>query len=117
MFQLTVLLLQEHDLQTVRNKLLPIKEIVPHLNIFEKINKMAGLEEDPDRMMELGDYYAEFHQYDKAIDCFFWEMELQPQNPVPVQKISKMYQKKGMVKESAAYQKISAQLSHNQEVS
>ncbi|OIK16837.1 hypothetical protein BIV60_02135 [Bacillus sp. MUM 116] len=112
MFQLVILLLKEHDLQTVRDILLPVNKAFSQLNVFEKINKMAGLEEDPDRMMELGDYYAEFHQYDKAIDCFFWEMELQPQNPVPVQKISKMYQKKGMVKEAAAYQKISDQLSH-----
>jgi hypothetical protein len=77
---------------------------------------MAGLEEDPERMMELGDYYAEFQQYDKAIDCFFWEMELQPQNPIPVLRISKMYQQKGMVKEASVYQKIAAQLKDNQQV-
>ena len=76
---------------------------------------MVELLEDPDRMMELGDYYAEFKQFDKAIDCFFWEMELQPQNPSPVWKISKMYQSKGMVKEAAAYQKIYEQLKSNQE--
>ena len=66
-------------------------------------------------MMELGDYYAEFKQFDLAIDCFFWEMELQPQDPSPVWKISKMYQSKGMIKEAAAYQKVFAQLKSNQE--
>ncbi|MDR6999895.1 hypothetical protein [Neobacillus niacini] len=116
MLQLAVLLLEEHDLQTVRQKLIPIHETVSHLKVIEMINKMAELEEDPDRMMELGDYYAEFYQYDKAIDCFFWEMELQPQNPIPVLKISKMYQQKGMVKEASEYQKIGAQLKHNQQV-
>ena len=116
MSQLAVLLLEEHDLQTVRNKLIPVNETIPHLKVFEKINKMAGLEEDPERMMELGDYYAEYQQYDKAIDCFFWEMELQPQNPIPVLRISKMYQQKGMVKEASVYQKIAAQLKDNQQV-
>ena len=115
-FQLSVKLLEEHDLKTVREKLFPIQAILPQLNAIRKINEMAGLEEDPDRMMELGDYYAEFNQFDKAIDCFFWEMELQPQNPIPVQKISKMYQHKGMAKEAAVYQKICAQLKQNKEV-
>ena len=36
------------------------------------------LVEDPDHMMELGQYYAEFKQYDEAIGCFSWEMELHP---------------------------------------
>jgi len=115
-FQLSVKLLEKHDLKTVHEKLLPIQKLFPNVKVINKINEMAKLVEDPDRMMELGDCYAEFHQFDQAIDCFFWEMELQPQNPIPVQKISKMYQHKGMAKEAAVYQKICAQLKQNKEV-
>jgi tetratricopeptide (TPR) repeat protein len=114
-FQFAEILLKEHDLKTVHEKLIPIEKIIPGLEVIRKISEMVELLEDPDRMMELGDYYAEFKQFDQAIDCFFWEMELQPQDPSPVRKISKMYQSKGMVKEAAAYQKVFAQLKSNQE--
>ncbi|MGG3467420.1 hypothetical protein ABES02_07920 [Neobacillus pocheonensis] len=110
LFQLAVILLEEHDLKTVHEKLLPIHTLLPDSVVIAKVNKMVEMLEDPDRMMELGEYYAEFKQYDKAIDCFFWEMELQPQDPTPVQKISKMYQHKGLVEEAATYQKVYAQL-------
>jgi tetratricopeptide (TPR) repeat protein len=114
-FQFAEVLLKEHELKTVYEKLIQIQKIIPGLAVVRKISDMVGLLENPDRMMELGDYYAEFNQFDQAIDCFFWEMELQPQNPVPVRKISKMYQSKGMVQEAAAYQKVFAQLKRNQE--
>lgn len=114
-FQFAEILLKEYDLKTVHEKLIPIQKVIPDLEVIRKISKMVELLEDPDRMMELGDYYAEFKQFDQAIDCFFWEMELQPQNPSPVRKISKMYQLKGMINEASAYQKIFAQLKSNQE--
>ncbi|MDP4170512.1 MAG: hypothetical protein Q8906_07865, partial [Bacillota bacterium] len=113
-FQLAVSLFEEHDLKTVYEKLLPIQKLLPKSLVFRKLNTMLELSEDPDRMMDLGDYYAEFKQYDKAIECFFWEMELQPQDPNPVKKISKMYQHKGMVNEAANYQKVYDQLKSNQ---
>ncbi|MDR4945156.1 tetratricopeptide repeat protein [Neobacillus cucumis] len=113
-FQLAVILLEEHDLKEVHEKLLPIQKIHPYSAVIRKMNNMLALLEDPDQMMELGDYYAEFKQFDKAIDCFFWEMELQPQDPNPVQKISRMYQHKGMVKEAATYQKVYEQIKSNQ---
>jgi tetratricopeptide (TPR) repeat protein len=112
---LVVNLLKDHDLKTVQEKLEPILTLYPDSNVIRKINEMIELIEDPDRMMELGDLYSEFNQYDKAIDCFFWEMELQPQDPVPVRKISKMYQNKGLLSEAATYQKIYTQLKSNQE--
>jgi tetratricopeptide (TPR) repeat protein len=114
-FQFAEILLKEYDLKTVHKKLIPIQKVIPDLEVIRKISRMVELLEDPDRMMELGDYYAEFKQFDQAIDCFFWEMELQPQNPSPVRKISKMYQSKGMINEASAYQKIFAQLKSNQE--
>ena len=41
--------------------------------------------------MELGQHYAEFKQYDEAIECFSWEMELHPEDSAPVGELSKMY--------------------------
>lgn len=114
-FQLAVNMLNEHDISDVHNKLLAIEKLYPESEVLRKINEMFELVEDPDRMMDLGDYYAEFKQFDKAIDCFQWEMELQPKNPSPVRKISKMYQNKGLPKEAVAYQKIYNQLKSNQE--
>ena len=67
-------------------------------------------------MMELGQYYADFKQYDEAIECFAWEMELHPNDPTPVSKLSKMYQNKGMVSEATAYHQVYTQLKSNQEV-
>jgi tetratricopeptide (TPR) repeat protein len=113
--ELAVNLLKDNEPKIVREKLLPIQMLHPDSTVIQKINEMIKLVEDPDRMMELGDLYSEFNQYDKAIDCFFWEMELQPQNPLPVRKISKMYQNKGLFSEAATYQKIYTQLKSNQE--
>jgi tetratricopeptide (TPR) repeat protein len=114
LIQLVGKLLETHDLKTVHEKLLPIQKSVPHSPLIRKINKMAALLEDPDHMMELGQYYAEFNQYDEAIECFSWEMELHPDDPAPVSQLSKMYQNKGMVKEAVAYQQIYTQLKSNQ---
>jgi hypothetical protein len=111
-YNLAVILMEENDLKTVHDKLVSFQDTVT----IQKLKRMAELEEDPDRMMELGDCYSDFKQYNKALDCFFWEMELDPQNTVPVQKISRMYQLKGMREEAAAYQKVLQQLVKNREI-
>lgn len=108
--QLAVKLLEKHEVNTVHEKLTPIKTIFPQSEVIRDIGHMAGLTESPDRMMELGQYYAQFQQYDAAIDCFSWEMELHPQHATPVEHLSKMYQHKGMPEEAAAYQHILVEL-------
>jgi tetratricopeptide (TPR) repeat protein len=108
--QLIAKLMEGHDVSAVSNKLKPISKKFPHSLAIRKINKMAAILEDPDRMMELGQYYAEFSQYDQAIECFFWEMELKPTDPDPVWQLCKMYQHKGLVQEASAYQEIYTQL-------
>ena len=116
LIQLIGKLLETYDLKTVHEKLLPIQKSVPHSPVIRKMNKMMALVEDPDQMMELGQYYAEFKQYDEAIECFSWEMELHPNDPYPVSQLSKMYQNKGMVSEATAYHQVYTQLKRNQEV-
>ena len=116
LIQLIGKLLETYTLKAVHEKLLPLQNSVPHSPVIRKINKMLTLLEDPDHMMELGQYYAEFKQYDEAIECFSWEMELHPSDPTPVSQLSKMYQNKGMVNEATAYQQLFSQLKRNQEV-
>ncbi|MEH7115947.1 hypothetical protein V7128_00805 [Neobacillus vireti] len=116
LFQLAVKLMDLYDIPAVQEKLISFHRVFPSSKILGKIKGMAALVEDPDRMMELGDYYAEFKQYDKAIDCFAWEMELEPQNPSPIRKISKMYQYKGQLKEAADYQQLLNHLSSSQHI-
>ncbi|WLR54532.1 hypothetical protein LC048_19205 [Mesobacillus subterraneus] len=113
--QLTAKLMEEHDLKVVCEKLKPIQKNFPHSIIIRKINEMTALLENPDRMMELGQFYADFNQYDQAIECFYWEMELKPADPAPVRQLCKMYQQKGMVNEASAYQQIYTQLRSEQE--
>ncbi|MFT9600934.1 hypothetical protein [Mesobacillus sp.] len=113
--QLTAKLMEGHDLKVVCEKLKPIQKSFPNSIAIRKINEMAALMENPDRMMDLGQFYAEFNQYDQAIECFFWEMELNPSDPAPVRQLCKMYQHKGMVNEASAYQQIYTQLRSDQE--
>ena len=113
---LVMKLLESFDLKTVHEKLQPIQRIFPQSPVIQKVQHMTNLVEDPDHMMELGQYYAEFKQYDEAIECFSWEMELRPDDTLPVHYLSKMYQNMGMVEEAASYQQIYNQLKRNQEI-
>jgi tetratricopeptide (TPR) repeat protein len=114
LFKLTGALLETYDLLTVHEKLKPFQCVFPDSLVLKKLNRMVMLLEDPDHMMELGQYYAEFKKYDEAIECFSWEMELHPEDYLPVWQISKMYQQKGMKDEAIAYQQIYNQLKSNQ---
>ncbi len=115
--QLVEKLFAAHELQVVNDKLADIQKLVPHSIVLQKLSHMIEIKEDPNRMMELGQYFADFKQYDHAIDCFFWEMELQPQDPAPVWQLMKMYQNKGMTKEAAQYQQLFSQLQGNKGIS
>ncbi|MFZ3579399.1 tetratricopeptide repeat protein [Virgibacillus sp. DJP39] len=102
-----------NDLQAVDDLLTPIRKLASHSLSLNKVSNMVKLSDNLDRMMELGDYFAEFKQYDQALECFFWEMELQPQDPDPVWRIMKMYQQKGVSDEAKAYQQLYTQLKAN----
>lgn len=114
LLKLTGALLETYDLLTVHEELKPFQSEFPDSLVIRKLQRMIMLLEDPDHMMELGQYYAEFNQYDEAIECFSWEMELHPEDALPVWQISKMYQQKGMTEEAIAYQHIYQQLKSNQ---
>ncbi|HEU5140497.1 MAG TPA: hypothetical protein VFT51_11005, partial [Bacillales bacterium] len=81
-------LLQGNELSTVQQKLAPIKKRFPHSTTIRKIDHMAEISEDPESMMQLGQYYAEFKQYDPAIECFSMEMEFHPDEADPIWQLS-----------------------------
>lgn len=99
-------LMKTHELSHIQEWLKPLKGNHKNLQIFGKINTMQRINEDPDEMQTLGELYYEFRQLDKAIECFSWEMELNPTHPKPPQWLSKVYRDKGMNDEADAYQQL-----------
>jgi len=80
--------------------------IAARLPIFEKIEMMVKLSESLDDMQTLGEIYFEFQQFEKAIECFSWEMELNPSDPKPLKWLSKSYHELGQDQESKVYQQL-----------
>lgn len=71
---------------------------------------MKQLEDDPDHQFELGELYLYFQQLEQSLDCFKWEMELNPDNTKPVQFLSKIYLELGKKEEANAYQQLLIQM-------
>ncbi|KZZ84066.1 tetratricopeptide repeat protein [Bacillus sp. SJS] len=94
-------MLKHREFSAVLSWLLPIPSL-----LTENFKKMAAYQDDPEQQLELGRLYVELKQYQKAIDCFSWEMELNPSNPEPVQWLSKTYKEMGMSQEAKAYMSV-----------
>lgn len=103
-------LLQQQELPFVYKGIQPLKEICKGKSVFDKLEKMLQASEELEEMQRLGEWFFEFKQYEKAIECFSWEMELQPQNPKPLQWLAKVYLEMGMQEESNMYRKLSKDL-------
>lgn len=99
-------LLKSKDINYIKDWLTPQRESQHSLPIIEIVNKMQILSEDPNQQQLLGEFYYQFNQFDKAIECFSWEMELNNTDPKPVQWLSKIYQMIGMKDEYKAYQQL-----------
>ncbi len=76
------------------------------LPIFEKIVMMVKLSESLDDMQTLGEIYFELQQFEKAVECFSWEMELNPSEIKPLKWLSKAYREMGQNQESEVYQQL-----------
>ncbi|WP_018662751.1 tetratricopeptide repeat protein [Heyndrickxia acidiproducens] len=100
------LLFRSHELPYIAEWLLPFKKPLGSLPVIRKVEKMLEIADDPDHQSELGELYYQFKQYDKAIDCFSWEMELKGSDPNPVKWLSKIYNEMGMKSEYKAYQNL-----------
>ncbi|NLP49153.1 hypothetical protein [Bacillus sp. RO1] len=97
-------LLQIKGLDYTENWIAPYFSRYPGIPILMKIKKMAALKDDPDQMYALGELYYEFKQLSEAVECFNWELELDPTNIRSIKWLSKLYLEMGMVEESKSYQ-------------
>ncbi len=61
------------------------------LPIVQQLKDMKTMENNPDQQYQLGEKYYNLKQYDKAIPCFEWEMELYPDNIAAIQYLEKCY--------------------------
>lgn len=83
------------------------------LPVLGMIENMESYAEDPDQQFALGKLYFYFHQYEKSIDCFKWEMELKQYDAEPIQYLIKVYAYLGEKEEQKAYTQMLHQLNQN----
>ncbi|HAQ08456.1 MAG TPA: hypothetical protein DCR24_13400, partial [Bacillus bacterium] len=103
-------LIKKHDIEFIEEWISPLKSHCQGLETYEKLNQIIQLKNDLEQLQSLGELYYEFKHHEKAIECFSWEMEFKPNNPKPVQWLSKIYRDMGMQLESDAYQQHSLNL-------
>lgn len=71
-----------------------------------KLQDIKRLEDDPEQQYKLGELYLSFDQYDRAIDCFKWEVELNPSNLSAIQTLIQLLKKTHNATEANAYQAL-----------
>ncbi|WLR51191.1 hypothetical protein LC040_18835 [Bacillus tianshenii] len=99
-------LFKTKTIHEIEQWLLPFQEAEIHLSLQQKIANMVKIHEDPEQQSMLGELYCEFQQFNKAIECYKWEMELKPTDPTPVKSLTNLYQSIGESEEAKAYQQI-----------
>ncbi|GAA0340728.1 hypothetical protein GCM10008967_33830 [Bacillus carboniphilus] len=100
------LLFQKHEFSYIDEWLEPLRERQLSLPTLQKINLMKELKDDPERQLLLGELYYEFKQYELAIDCFSFDMELRPTSAEPIQWLAKSYRDMGKLEEATSYQNV-----------
>jgi tetratricopeptide (TPR) repeat protein len=105
--RLVICLLKQYNPYQVEIWLEPIREKNENLRIFYELEQLKSLSRDLDQLMKLGELYYQFGLLDQSIECFTWEMELNPTALDPIRWLSKLYQEKGMKEESDSYKKLS----------
>ncbi|WP_186576774.1 tetratricopeptide repeat protein [Aquibacillus kalidii] len=95
-----------YTLNEIVSWLEPFQEAGIHLPVHQKLLKMLRLEENPDQQYALGELYLDFNQISRSIDCFKWEMELNPDNPQPIRLLSNIYRNIGNREEANTYQQL-----------
>lgn len=100
------LLFQRYDFSFIDQWLEPLRQLHLSLPTLQKINLMKELKDDPERQLLLGELYYEFKQYELAIDCFSFDMELRPTSAEPIQWLAKSYRDMGKLEEATSYQNV-----------
>jgi len=100
------LLSKGYDTSSIKTLLAPLRQVKEAVPLLMKLEKMHKLANDPDQQLLLGQLYYQFKQFNQAIECFSWEMELKAFDPKPVQWLSKIYNELGMKQEYMAYHQL-----------
>ncbi|MDG5472809.1 hypothetical protein P6709_13710 [Jeotgalibacillus sp. ET6] len=95
-----------HDLPYLLNWLQPLEEVQCHLPIHQKVKNLVACAEDPDKQAQAGELYYSLGLKGEAIDSFSYEMELKPDDPVPVKWLFTLYRETGNMDEATAYQQL-----------
>ncbi|GAA0440257.1 hypothetical protein GCM10008983_16520 [Lentibacillus halophilus] len=99
-------LLVTHEPEFIKSLLKPFMDNRSVHPFYVKMDRMETFSDDVEQMQPLGELYEEFDQLPKAMECFSWEMELNPYNPTPVKNVSNIYKKWGYEKEAKAYREL-----------
>lgn len=95
-------LFKKHDIKYTYNWLKPFMHL--SLPSIDTIKKMYEISEEPDKQLDMGELYYELKQLPQAIDCFLWDIEMNPTNSSPIKWLIKLYGELGMTEESKTYQ-------------
>lgn len=102
--------LNDYSISEVRDWFIPFHEDNHHFPIEQTLAKMNELQDDPDNQFLLGELYVSFDQSEKAIDCFKWEIELNPESTKPIQTLANLYKNMGNHTEAMTYQNLLIQM-------
>ncbi|MBM7580304.1 tetratricopeptide repeat protein [Jeotgalibacillus terrae] len=92
----------DHHIDTLLHQL----ECVSHLPVYQLVRQLAEIAEDPEQQTAAGELYEKIGFYNEAIDCYTYEMELNPGAREPVERLSKTYLAAGQADEAKAYQEL-----------
>ncbi|WP_157967344.1 MULTISPECIES: hypothetical protein [Paraliobacillus] len=98
--------LEDYSISEVRKWFTPFHEVEHHFSIEQTLTKMNNLQDDPDNQFLLGELYIKFNQFEKAIDCFKWEIELSPNSTQAIQALANLYKQLGNHTEAKTYQNL-----------
>ncbi|MCT8136746.1 hypothetical protein H1D32_02640 [Anaerobacillus sp. CMMVII] len=101
-----IALLKTQELSYIKDWLNSFKEDHKNLQIIRKIDTMQRLNDNLEDMYSLGELYYQLKQHEKAVECFSWEMELNPTDPKPLQWLAKLYREMGMEHQSEGYRQL-----------
>src|SRR5690606_15630341 len=77
-------LFENHPIEFVYNWLEPFHYQRTSLPIIEKLKTMNKIKEDPDQQHYMGELYYQLHLLPQAVDCFNWDLELNPSHTRPL---------------------------------
>ncbi|RSK26133.1 hypothetical protein EJF36_04155 [Bacillus sp. HMF5848] len=107
-------LLKVRDIDWIVKWIQPLKSNKGTATIVKMLEDITRLQDEPDEQLQLGKLYYKLHQFEKALDCFSWEMELDPENYAAVQWVTKTYRELGMNDEYKNYMYFLTHMKNNQ---